>query len=617
MADRDERSYASGRANATYSALVTDVPGPPPVSSRRLPFAVVARQLRPFSPGSSRVVPLVVLLTTVGGLAEAAALVLVAQAALAITSGEDLVELGANMQPRAALLLALVALGLKLACTVSSARLSSALSAATVRCGRQALLRAFFNADWARQSDERLGELQDYLTSTVGRLNGVNQAFISGLTALVNFTILILAAVAVNPLAAVGCAAAAALLLLLLRPLTARTRRYSAAQSSATRVLAAEVTQVVRLAQEVRVYGTREEVLQRLGITELAASTPLRQANFTSTLAPAVYQTVALAFLVVAIFAVDLAGDEQSGSLGAAVLLLLRGLAYGQNLQSAIQNLANTMPFLSDLHHRKTAYEARAESPGTSSLDGIAALRVHGVGFSYDGTAPALEGIEFDVQPHEAVGIVGPSGGGKSTLLQLMLRLRRPTEGTLMYGDVDLWSVRADEWAQRVAFVAQEARMLDASVAENIAFFRNLTPEQVVAAARLAHIHEEIVTWPQGYDTRVGESGNRISGGQRQRIAIARALVGEPDILVLDEPTSALDLLSEAKLQETLAGLAGKVTLLIVAHRLSTVQHCHRILVLKNGRQEAFDLRHRLLQSSGFYRDAVGLSVASPALRDE
>jgi ABC-type multidrug transport system fused ATPase/permease subunit len=578
-------------------------------AGRRLPFSLVARQLRPFSPDTRRVVPLVVLITTIGGLAEAAALVLVARSALAITKGEPSVDMGTSIQPRLALMIALLALAIKLVCTAISARLSSTLSAATVRCGRQTLLKAFFSADWASQSEERLGELQDYLTSTVGRLNGVNQAFISGLNALVNFSILILAAVAVNPFAAIGGAVAAGLLLLLLRPLTARTRRYSAAESSATRALAAEVTQVVRLAQEVRVYGMKDEVLRRLGVIELAASTPLRQANFTSTLAPAIYQTVALAFLVVAIFAVDVVGDDQSGSLAAAVLLLLRGLAYGQSLQSAIQNLANTLPFLADLHSRKATYEGRAEESGTSTLTGIAPLEVRDVGFSYDGVTLALQGLNFAVQPHETLGIVGPSGGGKSTLLQLLLRLRRPSQGVVRYGDVDLWSVRADEWARRVAFVAQDARMLDTSVTDNITFFRDITFDQVVEAARLAHIHDEILTWSAGYQTRVGESGNRISGGQRQRIAIARALVGKPDILVLDEPTSALDLLSEAKLQQTLAGLTGKVTLIIVAHRLSTVQHCNRILVLKDGCQEAFDLKDQLLQSSAFYRDAVSLSV--------
>jgi ATP-binding cassette subfamily B protein len=576
-----------------------------------MPFRQVRERLAPFSPRSGRRIAVLVLLATLGTMAETVALVLVARAAIAVTAGESQVDLGRGVElgALATVAVALVALVAKLGQSLVSAWLSARLSAQTVRTGRLVLLEAYFSADYATQSRERMGELQDYLTTSVGRLNGVNQSFMLGLNALVSFAVITLAAVLINPLAAVGCAFAAAALLLLLRPLSRKTKLFSWAQSEATRELARDVTEAVRLSQEVRVFGVRPAIVRRLDHAEERASRPLQLGNFTSTIAPAVYQSVALVFLTLAVGAIALRGGEQVASLGAAVLLLLRGLTYGQQLQQALQGMANSLPFLDALHLRKSLYESRVEPLGRSGVDTIGVLDLHDVCFAYPDGQQVLHELSLRIERHEAVGVVGPSGSGKSTLLQLLLRLRPPTSGSITVDGLDLWEISAQAWSERVAFVPQEARLLDASVADNIRFFRDLSQAQLEQAAALAHIHDDIVSWPAGYDTPVGDSGNRISGGQRQRIAIARALAGEPDLLVLDEPTSALDMPSEAKLQETLESLSGRVTLVIVAHRLSTIAHCNRVLVLQDGRCEGFDHHDRLLETSAFYREAVQLSM--------
>lgn len=599
-----------------------DQPGPAPTkpanrgSGIRFPFAKVRNQLAPFSPRSGRRVLTLVLLTTVGTAAETLALVLVARVAVAATSGDGGdIALGAGLQTSSlvALSLALAALAVKLVLNIGSAWLGARLSADTVRFGRLALLDSYFRSDWRTQSQERLGELQDYLTTSVSRLNHINQSFISGLNALVSFAIITLSAIAINPLAAVGCALAAAMLLVLLRPLSRKTKQYSKAQSRASRALAADVTESVRMSQEVRVFGVRSSVLQALAAAEERASRALRLGNFTSTSAPVIYQTLALVFLVVAVGAVELAGGENVTSLGAAVLLLLRGLAYGQQLQTSLQSLANSLPFLDALHERNRLYVQNAEHAGQAALAGIGVVELSQVHMSYDPNREVISDLSIRIGRAESIGIVGPSGSGKSTLLQLLLRLRPPTSGTITVDGVDLWEISAEAWAERVAFVPQDARLLNGTVFDNIAFHRGLSRDQVEQAARLAHIHDEILTWPDGYQTHVGESGNRISGGQRQRVTIARALAGKPDLLVLDEPTSALDLLSEAKLQQALTDLRGRVGLVIVAHRLSTIAHCERVLVLQDGRCQGFDTHQRLLETSPFYREAVEVSMIEPA----
>jgi ABC-type multidrug transport system fused ATPase/permease subunit len=160
-----------------------------------------------------------------------------------------------------------------------------------------------------------------------------------------------------------------------------------------------------------------------------------------------------------------------------------------------------------------------------------------------------------------------------------------------------------------VSFVPQDARFFAGSVADNIRFFRaDLDDHAVHRAAKLANLYDEIMAMPDGFETPIGERGGRLSGGQRQRLSIARALAEEPDILVLDEPTSSLDVRSEALIRESLSGLAERTSVLIIAHRLSTLEMCDRIMVVYDGEIQGFDTPGRLERDNPFYREALRLS---------
>jgi ATP-binding cassette, subfamily B, bacterial len=209
----------------------------------------------------------------------------------------------------------------------------------------------------------------------------------------------------------------------------------------------------------------------------------------------------------------------------------------------------------------------------------------------------------------ETVGIVGPSGAGKSTLVQILLRLREPTTGVYLVNGVPASTVSSEDWHRVVACVPQDPRLIDGSVLDNIRFFREIDDEMVERAARLAQIHDDVVAWPSGYETMVGQRADAVSGGQRQRICLARALAGEPDVLVLDEPTSSLDLRSESLIQESLATLSGRITLFVVSHRLSMLSACDRVMVLSAGRIEAFDGTDNLEQTNAFFQGAVALTA--------
>lgn len=193
-------------------------------------------------------------------------------------------------------------------------------------------------------------------------------------------------------------------------------------------------------------------------------------------------------------------------------------------------------------------------------------------------------------------------------MVNVLLRLYEPTSGEVLVNGVALHDVDDNEWHRRVAIVPQEPRLTHGTIADNIRFLRDLDDESVQQAAVEAHIDGFIRTLPAGYDSPVGELGMGLSGGQRQRICIARALAGKPDLLVLDEPTSALDGESEAAIQRTLQQLKGQVTMVIVAHRLSTLSICDRLLVLEDGRLVASGSADDLAESSPYYREAMRLA---------
>jgi ABC-type multidrug transport system fused ATPase/permease subunit len=218
-----------------------------------------------------------------------------------------------------------------------------------------------------------------------------------------------------------------------------------------------------------------------------------------------------------------------------------------------------------------------------------------------------------EVARGEAVGIVGPSGAGKSTLIQILLQLRTPTVGHYLINGEPAEDFDPADWHRRVAYVPQEPRLIHATVAENIRYLRDLDDSAVQRAARLARIHDDIVSWNHGYDTVVGPRADAVSGGQQQRLCLARALAARPEVLVLDEPTSALDPRSESLLQESLRSLIGEATMFIAAHRMSTLDMCGRVMVIVDGRLEAFDTVERLYRDNPYYRSASTLAVGAGA----
>ncbi len=245
-----------------------------------------------------------------------------------------------------------------------------------------------------------------------------------------------------------------------------------------------------------------------------------------------------------------------------------------------------------------------SDSPAATSLSTVSGhIRAEHVNFAYDPRQPVLTDVSFEAKPGELVAIVGPTGAGKTTVMNLLHRFYDPTEGHISVDGQDLRQVTMDSWYRQIALVPQETILFGGTILDNIRYGdREATQEEVVAASRSAHAHDFIMSFPDQYQTIVGEKGINMSGGQRQRIAIARAIVKNPRILLLDEATSALDSESERLVQEALEQLMKGRTTFVIAHRLTTIQRADRILVLNKGRLVETGTHAELMDRKGLYQ---------------
>lgn len=548
------------------------------------------------------------------GLIEAGVLILVARIAFALTKSGG--EVAAQFGPLGSIELSVPmmigiaggAVLVKLVLQALIAWQTACVGRALTTSLREQMTSRFLNASWALQSEDRQGHLQELTTTYTSQTSAAVVAVVTLGVNVLNLVGLLGAAFVLNPLASLGATFAVVTLGLVLRPLRKATRRRSRRAAAANLRYATAITEIAGHTQEIRTTNVIPAAQQRLDLEIARHAREQFRMMFVSRLVPALYQGMALLLIVAALGAVYATGSTRLAALGAIVIILLRSLSYGQAVQQAYQTLNESLPYAERLREESDRYEEAGTRRDGLPLARIDDLAFDRVSFEYQADRPVLREVTFSLRRGEVIGIIGPSGSGKSTLVQVLLRLRDPSAGRFLANGADAASFALDDWYERVAFVPQDQRLLAGTVADNIRFLRDVDADDVERAAKLAHIHDDVVAWPDGYETSVGERGASLSGGQLQRICIARSLVGAPDVLVLDEPTSALDALSESLVRETLAELGARMLVVVIAHRLSTLDICERIMVLQAGVIRGFDEPRRLEQSSAFYQEALRLA---------
>jgi ABC-type multidrug transport system fused ATPase/permease subunit len=341
--------------------------------------------------------------------------------------------------------------------------------------------------------------------------------------------------------------------------------------------------------QEIAAFNVAENVAESNAKDIKKYGAVTERLRFSTRIAPVFYQFWALA-LVLGISAVMSFRDPaDASSLAPLMLLLLRGLGYGKQLQTATQSCLELQPYVRGLMEELEKLEGFQRATGGRPIDSLQSVELINVSYSYaSGIPPVLTDVNLTIARGETLGIVGPSGGGKTTLTQLLMRLRPQGSGQILVNGVPLDDVDSASWARLVAFVPQDNKIIRGSVADNIRFYRSgFTDDQIESAARVAHLHDEIAQMPDGYATEIGPAARELSGGQRQRLGIARALLGGPQLLVLDEPTSALDTRSEELIRESLDEIRHRIAIVVVAHRPATVALCDVVVRVEHGRVHA------------------------------
>jgi len=552
------------------------------------------------------------------GFTEASTLAVIAQVASSLVKGAKHVDthlgpihvhasLGTLVEIAAALTFVRIVLQVPL--SILPARIASGVQAGM----RRRLFDAFSRASWGVQSRDREGQLQETMTNQVNQATAGAIQTTMLITSLFTFLVLMGSALALNAIAAVIVAVTSALLFGLLRPLRKRVIRNSRALSKAQVAYAGDIAESIRVAEETHVFGVAAAQRERIERSVQVYNDLFFRSQLLSRLAGKFYESLIYVLLVAGVAGLYLAGGGQSATLGAVVLLLLRGGTAGQMVQGAYQGLAQSLPFIEHTQETMRRYIESSPVDGGQVLSRVNTVAFENVSFAYNAGQPVLTDITFAVDAGEVIGIIGPSGAGKSTLVQLLLQLRIPRSGRYLVNGTPADAFARADWHRQVAYVPQEPRLLHASVADNIRFFRNMDDEAVERAARLARIHDDVIGWSKGYETIVGPRADAVSGGQQQRLCLARALAARPEVLVLDEPTSALDPQSETLIGESLSALKHELTLFIIAHRMSTLDICDRVMVIVDGRLVAFDTKPLLQRQNAYYRHASALASRATA----
>lgn len=467
------------------------------------------------------------------------------------------------------------------------------------------LLTNTLQAKWGFLSTQKAGYLQNTLFWDVRQSTSLLDAVAQFIQSSTGFIIYFFVALSISATITLITLAIGAVMLFVLRPLVRKTMVLGEEKSGLEKSFANYLIEHISGLKVVKASGIGQKVIS----TGRAILEPLRMVYIKSaimhSLGSAVIQPFSIIFVLV-LFSFAYKMPSFNLAAFAAVLYLIQKIfVYLQSTQSSLHSIADFVPFASNILKFKSSLQENKDEVVEDKKRSFVyekSLSFRDVSFSYQSGTPVLSQISFSISKNSFLGIMGPSGGGKTSIVDLILRLFLPDKGTILLDTTPIQEIKMDEWRQRIGYVSQDIFLMNASIRDNIRFYdESMTDEIIYDAARKAHIYDHIMSLEKGFDTIVGEHGLTLSVGQRQRIVIARALARKPEILILDEATSALDAESELAIKETIEEIRKSMTLIVIAHRVSTITSADNILVLKEGSVVEYGKPQEMLDNSNSY----------------
>lgn len=450
------------------------------------------------------------------------------------------------------------------------------------------ILSATLHARWPFLLKQKIGYVQNTIVSDVRSSLHLLNAFTQVIQAFSGLLVYFVVALSISPKITILTLGMGVVLLFILRPLIGKTHAVNEQASIIDKQFFQYITEHLGGLKVVKASGKELQVFKKA--EELLSS--LRMLYVRNTVVQALGIIFIQPFSVVFILIVFAFAYKTPGfnlAVFAATLYLIQKIfTYLQSGQGAIHSVSELLPYAANVVKFKNELidNIEAEQKEHKSFNFNTALQFKNVEFSYSqGVDSVLKDVTFTLKKGETIGLIGPSGAGKTSIADLFLRLFKPTSGEITLDDVNIQDIDLREWRSHIGYVSQDVFLVNETIRYNIQFYEDaLSQEDVERAAKQAHIYDFIVSLPNGFDTVVGDKGIMLSVGQRQRIVLARALARHPSILVLDEATSALDNESELLIQEAIHELHGTVTVLIIAHRLSTIMNADHLFVLDGGK---------------------------------
>ncbi len=459
------------------------------------------------------------------------------------------------------------------------------------------------DASWYYLVKQRIGHLENALFVEVEYGRKILIIVSSSVVFATSVLIYAIVAFTISPAITISTLLFGLVVLLLFKRSVFKIKKDSSEVNAYNKKVAHYVTERIIGMKTIKAIDVAEKIKKDAGLFFHKLRIFRKRVIFRKKFTGAIYEPLSVLYILIVFYIFQLQPDFNIASFAVIIFLIQRIFQYTRQVQGMIYNIGESVPFLKNmLSQINNAIEHKEANLGKEEFSFQRELRFDQVSFSYTPEKIALEDINFTVSKGSMLGIIGPSGAGKTSVTDLILRLLSPTSGSITIDGEDINNINLRDWRKNVGYVSQDIFLIDGTFAENIRFYdKNITDEEVEEAAKMANIYQFISEKKDGFASHVGERGLALSVGQRQRIAIARVLARKPQLLVMDEATSALDNESAESIRTVIKNLKGKVTIISIAHKLSSIIDCDVILALQDGKVLEVDKPENLMKEQDSY----------------